>query len=390
MNDSDQQQNLLQLRLKADALLARRTQATVMHDRRSDKLLHELQVHQIELEMQNEALRQSQLELERSRDRYKDFYDFSPVGYITLSDKGLISEINLTGAALLGVERARLRQQRFAAFIADDCRDLWYRHFMAAITHDETLTCELPLKNTGGERIFAQLVCLRLNKQDDPPVLRIVLTDISARIRDEEAIRQLAFYDALTQLPNRRLLNDRLDQAMAASKRSGKHAALMFLDLDNFKPLNDRYGHDMGDLLLVEVARRISTCMREMDTVARFGGDEFVILLSELDANLAISSTEASIVADKIRTTLARPYHLISHGKYDSGVSAEHHCTSSIGVILFSNHEISREDILRFADMAMYQAKDQGRNRIRFFNPELAAAWTDDNRLTTADPEQHE
>jgi len=389
MNDSDQQKSLFQLRLKADALLARRTTAAAINDRRSDKLLHELQVHQIELEMQNEALRQSQLELEKSRDRYKDFYDFSPVGYITLSDKGLISEINLTGAAMLGKERATLRQQRFAAFIADDRRDEWYRYFMEAIAHDEPLTCELPLQNHNGERSFAQLVCLRLNKPDHPTVLRIVLTDISKRMRDEEAIRQLAFYDALTQLPNRRLLNDRLEQAMAASKRSGKYAALMFIDLDNFKPLNDLYGHSMGDLLLVEVAHRISSCMREMDTVSRFGGDEFVVLLSELNADPTISSSEAGVVADKVRTALAKPYHLKSHGNGKSDVSAKHDCTSSIGVILFINHEINREDILRCADMAMYQAKDEGRNRVCFFDPERMTEVTDDNRLITFDGERN-
>jgi len=186
MNDRDNQKNLLQLREQADALLARREQSAAMNDRRSDKLLHELQVHQIELEMQNEALRQSQLELEKSRDRYMDFYDFSPVAYITLSALGLITEINLTGAAMLGVDRAKLRQQRFAAFIADDYRDQWYRHFMAAISHDETVTCELALHNRDGARSFAQLVCLRLNKNDGPPVLRIVLTDITERIRKEE------------------------------------------------------------------------------------------------------------------------------------------------------------------------------------------------------------
>lgn len=358
--------------------------------RTADLLLHELQVHQIELQMQNDALRQSQLELEMSRDHYKDFYDFSPVGYITLSDKGLISEVNLTGAAMLGVERARLRQQRFAAFIAKDQRDQWYKIFMGAIAHDEPLTCELPLHNPNGEHIFAQLVCLRLSKPGAPPVLRIVLTDISNRIRDEEAIRQLAFYDALTHLPNRRLFNDRLDQAMAASKRSGKYAALMFIYLDNFKPLNDRYGHSMGDLLLLKVAHRISSCMREMDTVSRFGGDEFVVLLSELNADLAISSSEASGVADKIRTALAQPYHLTIPRNGNTEVRAEHHCTSSIGVILFFSHEVSREDILRYADMAMYQAKDEGRNRVCFFDPARIDEWADDKRLTTSTIEQHE
>ena len=332
----------------------------------ADALLHELQVHQIELEMQNENLRQSQLELEKSRDRYIDFYDFAPVGYLTLDAHGAISEINLTGAALLGVERNTLLSQRLSTYVAAEYDERWGKHFINMLTHDEKQVCELALQRRGGPRFFAQLDCLRLNKADEPPLLRIVLTDISERIKNEEKIRQLAFYDALTQLPNRRLLNDRMDQAMAASKRSGHYAALMFLDLDNFKPLNDSHGHGMGDLLLMEVARRITRCLREMDTVARFGGDEFVVLLSELDADKAESIAEAGIVAEKIRRALAEVYHLSLWHEAD----VTHHCTSSIGVVLFSDHEASTDDILKRADRAMYRAKTGGGNRIYFFKPD--------------------
>jgi len=173
----------------------------------------------------------------------------------------------------------------------------------------------------------------------------------------------------LTGLPNRRLLDDRLVQTMAASKRSGHFAALMFIDLDNFKPLNDQHGHAAGDLLLEEVARRITGCVREVDTVSRFGGDEFVVLLSELDVDNAKSIVEAGIVAEKIRIALAEPYVLTiirQQGKAETTVT--HRCTSSIGVVMFINHEISADDILKRADFAMYQAKDGGRNAIRFFD----------------------
>ncbi|MDD5301231.1 MAG: PAS domain S-box protein [Gallionella sp.] len=191
--------------------------------------------------------------------------------------------------------------------------------------------------------------------------------DITERKQVEEHIRSLAFYDALTQLPNRRMLNDRLGQAMAASKRSGLYGALMFLDLDNFKPLNDTYGHEIGDLLLVEVARRLIGCNREMDTVARFGGDEFVVMLSELAASKAESIAQASIVAEKIRATLAEPYLLSRKQEGKAEITIEHHCTSSIGVVLFIDHEASPADIIKWADMAMYQAKDGGRNRFCFY-----------------------
>lgn len=190
--------------------------------------------------------------------------------------------------------------------------------------------------------------------------------DITERKAAEEKINNLAFYDSLTQLPNRRLLLDRLHKIMATSKRSGRYGAVMFLDLDNFKPLNDTHGHDVGDLLLVEAARRIAQCVREMDTVARFGGDEFVVVLSELKEDQAESAAQARIVAEKIRTTLDEPYVLKFLHEEKTETTVEHHCTASIGVVLFVNHEAKAEDVLKWADSAMYQAKEAGRNQIRF------------------------
>lgn len=192
------------------------------------------------------------------------------------------------------------------------------------------------------------------------------IRDISERKQMEEQVRQLAFYDPLTGLPNRRLLNDRLAQAMAASKRSGCYGAVIFLDLDNFKPLNDMHGHGVGDLLLIEVAHRLTGCVREADTVARFGGDEFVVMLGELDKGKAESTAQAGIVAEKIRAALAEPYLLTFSREEDAETTVEHHCAASIGVVLFINHKDSVEDILKWADMAMYQAKEGGRNTIRF------------------------
>ena len=192
--------------------------------------------------------------------------------------------------------------------------------------------------------------------------------DITERKAVEEQIRNLAFYDALTQLPNRRLLDDRLSRTLAASRRSGCYGALMFLDLDNFKPLNDEYGHAVGDLLLIEVARRIGHCVREADTVARFGGDEFVVMLSELDQDKDESVAQAGIVAEKIRISLAHPYLLTIEPEGEPAHIVEHHCTSSIGVMMFVGSEAGQEDILKWADMAMYQAKQAGRNQIRFYD----------------------
>jgi diguanylate cyclase (GGDEF)-like protein len=184
----------------------------------------------------------------------------------------------------------------------------------------------------------------------------------------EEQVRQLAFYDMLTKLPNRRLLNDRLVQNLAASKRSGCYGALMFLDLDNFKPLNDTYGHMAGDLLLIEVANRLKSCMREMDTVARYGGDEFVVILRELNEDKTESTLQANVVANKILTILSAPYRLtIKHGE-QTETRVEHHCTVSMGVVVFVDHKGSADDILKWADGAMYQAKEGGRNSIKFYD----------------------
>jgi diguanylate cyclase (GGDEF)-like protein/PAS domain S-box-containing protein len=192
----------------------------------------------------------------------------------------------------------------------------------------------------------------------------VVSHDVTERKQAEDKIHHLAFHDALTQLPNRLTLDDRLRQAMAASKRSGCYGALMFIDLDNFKPLNDTCGHEFGDLLLIEVAARLKTCMREMDTVARFGGDEFVVVLSDLHADAAESTAQARTAAEKIRVTLSEPYRLTitRAGKPESSV--DHQCTASIGVALFIGHLASPDSLLKWADAAMYQAKEEGRNRI--------------------------
>lgn len=204
------------------------------------------------------------------------------------------------------------------------------------------------------------------NASGDALHLLVVSHDITDRRQAENVVHELAFHDPLTKLPNRRLLRDRLEQIMASSARNGLYGALMFLDLDNFKPLNDEHGHEVGDMLLIEVASRLRSCVREMDTVARFGGDEFVVLLNELDTDQAQSVSEAAIVAEKIRVTLAEPYLLHVSQPGEERVIIEHHCTSSIGVVVFIGHDRDEDEIIRSADKAMYQSKEAGRNRIRF------------------------
>jgi diguanylate cyclase (GGDEF)-like protein/PAS domain S-box-containing protein len=239
--------------------------------------------------------------------------------------------------------------------------------FLSDAGGDNVYTDEVEQFCRNGVRVWTEVTTHYTKNDTGELILLGVTRNINERKKAEEQIRNLAFYDSLTQLPNRRLLQDRFNQVLSASRRSNRYAALMFIDLDNFKPLNDEHGHDVGDLLLIEVARRIGNCVREVDTVARFGGDEFVVMLSELDTDKTISRTQAIAVAEKIRQILGEVYRLpvLKEGGMEQH-TVEHRCTVCIGVVLFNSHDASQENLLRLADSAMYQAKSTGRNRVYF------------------------
>lgn len=472
-----------QLRQKAETELARAPR-DVAPVPAADQLLHELRVHQIELEMQNEELRRAQAALEESRDDYLDLYEFAPVGYLTLSGETQITAINLTGAALLGQDRLRVLRRRFEQFVGPDDRDRWHRFFLGAMRQKEQRTCELVMLRGDGSRFFARLDCVR--REREPPVLRVALTDITEHRHVEEELRiaaiafesqegmivtdpkgvfvrvnraftdltgyspaeaigqtaallnsgrqdadfyrrmwkslrdtgywqgeiwnrrkdgtiyaewqtisavktpdgetshyvvtfseitknleaaavihRLAYFDALTHLPNRSLLHDRIALALAGSSRSRHYGALLFLDLDNFKSLNDTLGHDVGDQLLRETALRIQAKVRACDTVARLGGDEFVVMLNNLSTVEEEAAVQADRVGRKICEAIAKPF--------DFGGN-EFHCTASLGITLFRAHEESAETLLKHADLAMYKAKHTGRNTLRFFDPAMQTA----------------
>lgn len=196
-----------------------------------------------------------------------------------------------------------------------------------------------------------------------------ITREITQRKLRQDQMQQLAFRDTLTQLANRRQLLERLTQALLAGQRHHRCGAVLFLDLDNFKALNDTHGHNAGDLLLIEVGRRLSGCVRALDTVARFGGDEFVVLLSELGSTRSEATTHAGRIAENVRIQLAQPYLLdVTHAD-QSHARVEHRCTASIGVVVFDGHEANPNDVIDWADAAMYQAKTDGRNRICFHAP---------------------
>ncbi len=189
--------------------------------------------------------------------------------------------------------------------------------------------------------------------------------DMTKRMEAEETIKQMAFYDPLTGLPNRRLLMEQLSQAFASSARSGRNGAVLFIDLDNFKDINDTLGHDSGDLLLQQAAQRLKSCLRAGDIVARMGGDEFVVMLEDLSEQAIEAAIQTEAVGEKFLVTLGQPYRLGEH---------EYRSTVSIGAAMFSDHGQSVEEMLKRADIAMYQAKKAGRNTFRFFNQQMQDA----------------
>jgi len=231
-----------------------------------------------------------------------------------------------------------------------------YKECVRAIAESSTVGFE--------ERYDALGIWLEVHGYPSEEGLAVYFRDITERKRAEDNIQFLASYDPLTRLPNRRLVQDRLNQELMGCIRSGQKGALLFLDLDHFKTLNDTLGHEVGDALLKQVANRLIICLGADDTVGRFGGDEFVFILGQLGNDTAEAARQAEAAGQKILTQLSRPYFLNGHERF---------ITPSIGITLFGEHEESVSDLLKRADFAMYQAKGSGRNTLRLFDPVMQA-----------------
>jgi diguanylate cyclase (GGDEF)-like protein/PAS domain S-box-containing protein len=288
---------------------------------------------------------------------------------ITITDAdGIIVDINAAFTRITGYSREEVLGQNPRILQSGRQNKEFYLAMWRDLLASGHWSGEIWNKRKNGE-IYPELLTISAVTDAQGGLSQYVglFTDITVRRQMEDRVHQMAFFDPLTRLPNRRTLGDRLGQTMASSKRSGRYGALMVLDLDNFKPLNDAHGHAAGDLLLEAVAARMLACVREVDTVARIGGDEFVVLLSEMDTDRSESMSQAGLIAEKIRLALAAPYSLPLTRQGQEASAVEHRCSASIGVVLFLNHEASQEDILRWADAAMYQAKAAGRNAIRFY-----------------------
>jgi len=439
--------------------------------------LHELQVHQIELEMQNDELHRMQQALEVSRASYADLYDQAPVGYVSVGDRGLITHANLRAASLLGVSPDLLKQQLLSHFIFRDDQDVYYMLRKLALANHRTQTQELRLVNATGGHFWAELAVICAPGNGNAPELRVMLSDVSERhaaqqktalaasvfsqaregimitdtsgkivdvndafsritgySRDEivgqnprmlssgrqpktfyaamwrdlltkghwygevwnrrkngevyaelqtvtstcnaqgvpthfvalfsditsfkaqqTQLEHIAHYDLLTDLPNRMLLADRLHQSMAQAVRRGDLLGVVYLDLDCFKSVNDKFGHEVGDQLLQGLAARMKDTMREGDTLARIGGDEFVAVLTDL--------ADVSACLPMLKRLLGAANQPIEVAELTLQVSA------SLGVTFYPQQDISEADqLLRQADQAMYLAKQSGKNRYHLFD----------------------
>jgi len=225
--------------------------------------------------------------------------------------------------------------------------------------------------------IYPEYLTISSVKDDNGNVMNYVasFSDLSSKKHQESELIRLAHYDALTHLPNRHLLNIRMHEAMSSGTKTGKYGALISLDLDNFKRLNDIYGHSTGDKLLVQVAKRLTTSVQEGDTVARSSGDTFVVVLKQLNSNIEEATNQAHLTAKKIHRELCCPYPL---------ENAEYHITSSIGLVVFRGHLDTQEDLLSHVDAAMFQAKAMGRNTICFYDSVLQEAMEEHTQLELA------
>jgi diguanylate cyclase (GGDEF)-like protein/PAS domain S-box-containing protein len=310
------------------------------------------------------ALKEVKAELELAATVYKNTLE----GIMITDAKGVILSVNPAFSEITGYAAEEAIGQTPRLLKSDRHDEPFYAAMWERLRLFGTWQGEIFDRRKNGE-IYPKWLTITGVKDSDSVISHYIGSqiDISERKAAESRIINLAFYDPLTNLPNRRLLLDRLDQALVSSKRSQKNNALFFIDLDHFKKLNDSLGHDQGDHLLQQVAQRLETAVREGDTVARLGGDEFVVMLEDLSEQVSEAASQAKVVGEKMLALLNQPYQLNQQ---------EYFGTPSIGVVLFGNHQKTREEVLKQADLAMYQAKSAGRNTLLFFDPEMQAAVT--------------
>jgi diguanylate cyclase (GGDEF)-like protein/PAS domain S-box-containing protein len=284
-------------------------------------------------------------------------------GVMVTDANNIILRVNKSFTKLTGYSTEEVLGKTTAMLISEHHDEQFYQDILKALRSDKCWIGEVWSKRKDGVINPYRLTITAVSNSDGQITNFVAaISDIREFKEAQENILLLAFHDPLTQLPNRRLLQDRLQQAIAGSVRSHRYGAVMFIDLDHFKTLNDTLGHNFGDMLLVEVAYRLQDCVREGDTVTRLGGDEFVVMLEDLSEDAKGATIEANIVGEKIGAVINQPYFLQDN---------EYRISGSIGVSLFCGNMDSVDDLLKQADLAMYKAKNSGRNTLRFFNSSM-------------------
>jgi diguanylate cyclase (GGDEF)-like protein/PAS domain S-box-containing protein len=287
-------------------------------------------------------------------------------GMIVTDQEGTILRVNKQFSELSGYSPQEVIGENLGMFKSDRQDEEFYQRMIEMLKRDQSWQGEIWNSRKNGE-VYPEWLTVNAVTGKDGEVTNYIcgFFDITERKQAEAKIHDLAFYDPLCQLPNRRLLFDRLQQAVTTSARNKTCAGILFIDIDNFKTLNDTRGHDVGDMLLIESGQRLKRCIRESDTLARLGGDEFVILLEGLSEDRSVAAIQAREVAEKVLVEMQNPFEL---------KNIEHYTTASIGVSLFSNYRQNLDDLLKQADTAMYAAKKSGRNAQRFFDPQMQEA----------------
>jgi diguanylate cyclase (GGDEF)-like protein/PAS domain S-box-containing protein len=303
--------------------------------------------------------------LETSVSRLNDIVVIAETGATSAEQEPRIVFVNDAFEQQTGYSRAEVLGQTPRMLLELDPAITKLRELAQSLQHTQQARTELMVRRKNGALFWVELEVVSVQATAEEITHWVAVgRDITQRKTAEDMIRHLAFYDALTDLPNRQLLLDRLQQALAASARSGQHGALMFIDLDNFKVLNDTLGHHMGDQLLQKVAARLTKSVRKTDMVARLGGDEFVVMVDDLSTDPDAAAFKARALAEKVLNTLREPFQLTGH---------QHFATPSIGVTSFTGQQSDVGELLKQADLAMYQAKSLGRNTLCFFDPNMQA-----------------
>jgi len=314
------------------------------------KILHELQIHQIELKMQNESLCEARDAEQLALHRYTELFDFAPIGYFAMDVSSKITQVNLRGASLLELERSNLAGQYFLIYVTREHKETLRDCLSKTFETGEKQNCELMVR-FGEQALWLSLEAnIGLTATD----CLVGMVDITKRKQAEGKLQRIAHYDVLTDLPNRALLADRLSQAMVQCQRQNRSLVVAYLDLDGFKTVNDNYGHDVGDVLLITLSKRMNEALREGDTLARIGGDEFIAVMVDLER-----SEDSEPVIERLLKAAANP---VTVGDAVMQVSA------SIGVTLYPQDGLDAEQLIRHADQAMYVAKQAGKNCYKQFN----------------------